>query len=61
MKRTCRRRTFAQVRRERDESLARYLDAQADKLRADDQPEIAVSMRAVAGMIRAGFAEGESR
>lgn len=61
MKRTCRRRTFAQVRREQDESLARYLDAHAEKLGASDQAEIAVAMRAVSGMIRAGFAEGQGQ
>ena len=61
MKRTCRRRTFDQIRREQDESLARYLDAHAEKLRATDQPEVAVAMSAVSGMIRAGFVEGEGR
>jgi len=61
MKRICRRRTFDQIRREQDESLARYLDAHAEKLRATDQPDEATALRSVAGMIRAGFVEGEKR
>jgi hypothetical protein len=61
MKRKVRRRTFAQVRREQDENLARYLDAHAEKLRGSDQPEIAVAMNAVSGMISAGFVEGKGQ
>jgi hypothetical protein len=57
MKRTCRRRTFAQVRREEHVSLAAYLENHADKLDASDQREIGSAVRALAGNLRAGFAE----
>jgi len=57
MKRTCRRRTFAQVRREEHVSLANYLENHADKLDASDQREIGSAVRALAGNLMAGFAE----
>lgn len=57
MKRTCRRRTFAQVRREEHVSLARYLDNHADKLDASDQREAGAVVRALGSNLMAGFAE----
>uniref|UniRef100_UPI0035CC91FC hypothetical protein n=1 Tax=uncultured Sphingomonas sp. TaxID=158754 RepID=UPI0035CC91FC len=56
-KRTCRRRTFAQVRREEHVSLARYLNNHAEKLDATDQREAGAIVRALGGNLMAGLAE----
>lgn len=59
MKRKVKRRTFAMIRREQDRHIANYIDNHADRLAAGDQRESSIVVRSLAGMVRAGFAEGK--
>ena len=61
MARTCRRRTFAQVRAEQDRAIAKWIGHHAEKLAASGQREAATAIRALAGMVAAGFVETSDR
>lgn len=56
-KRTCRRRTFAQVRAEQDRHIANYIANHADRLAASGQGEAAAIVRALASSVKAGLGE----
>lgn len=57
MKRTCRRRTFAQIRAEERATLANFIDLRADRF--EGRGEAATILRAVASDVRADLGSPE--